>query len=63
MSNLYASPSSVRLWGILIYYYVPIVLLLIFSLGCCVKAYFSIFDLPADTQYILGTQLRIMKTQ
>ncbi|EDW68795.1 probable G-protein coupled receptor Mth-like 9 [Drosophila virilis] len=53
---------DVRLWGILIYYYVPIVLLLIFSICCCLKAYFAIFELPADTQYVLGTELRIMKT-
>ncbi|KAH8415269.1 hypothetical protein KR222_010097, partial [Zaprionus bogoriensis] len=52
---------DVRLWGMLIYYYVPILLLLIFSIGCCLKAYFSIFQLPADTQYVLGTQFRPMK--
>ncbi|EDV95978.1 probable G-protein coupled receptor Mth-like 9 [Drosophila grimshawi] len=53
---------DVRLWGILMYYYAPIALLLIFSIGCCLKTYFSIYELPADTQYIQGTQLRIMKT-
>ncbi|EDW36503.1 GL23453 [Drosophila persimilis] len=53
---------DVRLWGILVYYYAPIVLLLIFSIVCCLKAYFSIYELPPDTQYILGTQLRIVKT-
>ncbi|KAH8347102.1 hypothetical protein KR059_005316 [Drosophila kikkawai] len=53
---------DVRLWGILIYYYAPITILLIFSIVCCLKAYFSIYELPPDTQYILGTQLRIVKT-
>ncbi|KAH8369639.1 hypothetical protein KR093_000404, partial [Drosophila rubida] len=53
---------DVRLWGILIYYYVPIVLLLLFSVCCCVKAYFAIFELAPDTQYLEGTQLRFMKT-
>ncbi|KAL7732704.1 hypothetical protein ACLKA6_005855 [Drosophila palustris] len=52
---------DVRLWGLLIYYYVPVLLLLIFSIGCCIKAYFAIFELPADTQFVLETQLRIMK--
>ncbi|ALC44064.1 mthl9, partial [Drosophila busckii] len=53
---------DLRLWGIFIYYYGPIMLLLIFSLCCSLKAYFSIYKLPEDTQYVLGTQLRIMKT-
>ncbi|XP_039484882.1 probable G-protein coupled receptor Mth-like 9 [Drosophila santomea] len=53
---------DVRTWGILIYYYGPIALLLIFSIVCCLKAYFSIYELPPDTQYILGTQLKIVKT-
>ncbi|KAH8302397.1 hypothetical protein KR044_005929, partial [Drosophila immigrans] len=52
---------DVRLWGILIYYYVPILLLLIFSICCCLKAYFAIFELPPETQYVQGINLRIMK--
>ncbi|XP_030375414.1 probable G-protein coupled receptor Mth-like 9 [Scaptodrosophila lebanonensis] len=53
---------DVRLWGILIYYYVPILLLLSFSLVCCFKTYFASFELPEDTLNIMGTELRIMKT-
>ncbi|KAH8316943.1 hypothetical protein KR074_008080 [Drosophila pseudoananassae] len=53
---------DVRLWGILIYFYTPIIILLVFSSVCCLKAYFSIYELPPDTQYILGNQLRIVKT-
>ncbi|KAH8380248.1 hypothetical protein KR009_009682, partial [Drosophila setifemur] len=53
---------DVRLWGIFIYYYTPIVLLLIFSIVCCIKAYFSIYELLPDTNFILGTQLKIVKT-
>ncbi|KAH8274991.1 hypothetical protein KR018_008391, partial [Drosophila ironensis] len=56
------SPVAVRLWGILIYYYAPISILLLFSTVCCLKAYFSIYELPPDTQYVLGSQLRIIKT-
>lgn len=63
LTHLLLLPLPVRLWGILIYYYVPILVLLIFSIGCCIKAYFSIFQLPSDTQYILGNSLRIMKIQ
>ncbi|EDV38672.1 uncharacterized protein Dana_GF24877 [Drosophila ananassae] len=53
---------DVRLWGILIYFYTPVIVLLVFSSVCCLKAYFSIYKLPPDTQYILGSQLRIVKT-
>ncbi|XP_062132703.1 probable G-protein coupled receptor Mth-like 9 [Drosophila sulfurigaster albostrigata] len=52
---------DVRLWGILIYYYVPILLLLIFSLYCCFQTYSATFELDPDTLYLEGVQLRIMK--
>ncbi|XP_061394959.1 probable G-protein coupled receptor Mth-like 9 [Musca vetustissima] len=51
-----------RLWGILLYLYIPIVISMAASLFCSARAYFRIFQLPSDTQMVAGKDFKITKT-
>ncbi|KAM7354844.1 methuselah-like 9 [Cochliomyia hominivorax] len=52
---------DIRLWGILLYFYLPILISLILSLYCAIRAYFSIFHLPADTLNVGGKDFKTTK--
>ncbi|XP_075161702.1 methuselah-like 9 isoform X2 [Haematobia irritans] len=50
-----------RLWGILLYFYIPLLVSLGVSIFCAARAYFCIFDLPSDTQTVAGKDFVITR--
>uniref|UniRef100_A0A1B0BKK1 Methuselah N-terminal domain-containing protein n=1 Tax=Glossina palpalis gambiensis TaxID=67801 RepID=A0A1B0BKK1_9MUSC len=54
-------PGIVRVWGILLYVYIPIFLTTALSLFCIVRTYCNIHDLPNGVQTVCGKDFKITK--
>ncbi|XP_054734392.1 probable G-protein coupled receptor Mth-like 9 isoform X1 [Anastrepha obliqua] len=52
---------DVRLWGILLYYYIPIVICLGLSLTLYLKTYLILWNLPEDTINLAGYDIKLIK--
>ncbi|XP_059216036.1 probable G-protein coupled receptor Mth-like 9 [Stomoxys calcitrans] len=50
-----------RLWGILLYFYIPLLMSLGLSIFCVARAFFCILDLPSDTQTVAGKDFVITR--
>ncbi|XP_017487927.1 PREDICTED: probable G-protein coupled receptor Mth-like 9 isoform X1 [Rhagoletis zephyria] len=52
---------DVRLWGILLYFYIPIVICLALSMTLFLKTYLAIWNLPEDVINIAGYDVKLIK--